>query len=432
MKSVIYSAAHSGFNIDRVPLGGAAAVCQALLREWKKTKPFDVQLLSPQILGSHAPHDKDLVQISELEYARFSRSFERAITERITKADPADSVVLSNDISEGPDFQRLAERGFSIYTIFHVDVVEYFVRMYLREWIKPEIVTRFYEHIRGTPLRHFFPDILGLVFQKQRDAVLYSRGLIVPSEGMRDVILRCYPQISSSKIHVIPWDTWPVSIDRQDIDEEKRKIREAYQLPEKAFTLLTLSRLSPEKGQDRLLKALDLWERAGNPPAEGVWLFLAGEAAYMKGKRFEKKLHKLAGRLKKIQVIFPGYASGARKQALFELAHLYVFPSRHESYGLTLLEAMQAGLPALACDNHGSRAVMAPEIGELLPAAQESEIPELLCRALQRLQASPGRLRQMSQAAKVYAGRHQFADAAARLAEILTMAPPPSRTPRCF
>ena len=73
-------------------------------------------------------------------------------------------------------------------------------------------------------------------------------------------------------------------------------------------------------------------------------LLIAGEAAYMQGHRFEKKLRQLAKRLRKTAVHFVGYASGARKKALFEMADLYVFPYRHESYGLTLLEAMRVGL----------------------------------------------------------------------------------------
>jgi glycosyltransferase involved in cell wall biosynthesis len=313
----------------------------------------------------------------------------------------------------------LAKQGFSIYTIYHVDVVDYFTRIYLHGQLRPERATRGYEWIHQTPLRHLVPGVLGLVFEKQRASVLYSKGLIVPSEGMRDVLKDCYPQIDPAKIHVIPWGIWPVAVDRAAVEEEKKKLREIYRLSDTSFHLLTLSRISPEKGQDRLLKALAHWERQSSFPSEGVTLLLAGEAAYMMGKRFEKKLHQLASRLKKARVIFTGYASGARKQALFELAQLYVFPSRHESYGLTLLEAMQAGLPSLACDDHGSRSVMTAEVGELLSEAPESKIPELLSQALQRLQSNPEGLERKGDAAKRYAGHQPFAKAAEQVAQLL-------------
>ena len=39
-----------------------------------------------------------------------------------------------------------------------------------------------------------------------------------------------------------------------------------------------LSRISPEKGQDRLLKALALWEKRRIIPKKEFTLFIAGEA----------------------------------------------------------------------------------------------------------------------------------------------------------
>ena len=43
------------------------------------------------------------------------------------------------------------------------------------------------------------------------------------------------------------------------------------------------------------------------------------------------------------------------------LAELFVSPSVHESYGLTLVEAMRAGLPILASDHHGVAEILRPE-----------------------------------------------------------------------
>ena len=129
---VLYSAAHAEFP-DTEPLGGAKAVADYLIREWRKSAPFALVVLSPKSLGvgraarpAVAPYH--LTDLSELQYARFCREFERAATKEILKRDPQRCVVLSNDISEGPDFAALGERGYRIVTIFHVDVVEYFTR----------------------------------------------------------------------------------------------------------------------------------------------------------------------------------------------------------------------------------------------------------------------------------------------------------------
>ena len=137
-------------------------------------------------------------------------------------------------------------------------------------------------------------------------------------------------------------------------------------MPDNARVLLTLSRISPEKGQDLLLEALLEWERRDDFPAYPLWLFVCGDAAFMQGQRFFEKLRERAARLKRTRVVFPGYVTGERKRAFLALADLYVFPSRHESYGLTLMEALAAGLPAVCLDTTGARSVMREEFGALV------------------------------------------------------------------
>ncbi len=66
----------------------------------------------------------------------------------------------------------------------------------------------------------------------------------------------------------------------------------------------------------------------------------------MQGQRFLRKLQTLAARLKNTRVIFPGYVTGDRKRGLFALADLYVFPSRHESYGLTATRSAGGRAPS--------------------------------------------------------------------------------------
>jgi glycosyltransferase involved in cell wall biosynthesis len=418
--TVIYTAAHGGFDLTRVPLGGAAAVFHALTREWEKTRPFSLQLLTPEVLGEQAPRDKDLVRYSELRYARFCFDFEAATTRHILQHDPSHVRVLINDISEGPGFQTLAERGYALYTLYHVDVVDYFTRMYLRGVVRPERLTAVYEQIARSPLRAAIPRLLKLVFEKQRDSLRYSRGVIVPSEGMKRVLTRCYPEILPDRIHVIPWGTQPEIIDESAVERRTAELRRQHAIPEQAKVLITLSRVSPEKGQDRLLRALQRWEKSADLPPEGLWAIICGEAAYMKGSAFQKRLHRLAKRLKKVHVLFPGYVAGVDKQAYLRLADLYVFPSRHESYGLTLLEAFHAGLAAVVCSHYGAEELMRPEFGELLPAVPESAIPTLLQSALARLLTDRSRLRRMGAQARTFAESRSFTDTARQVAQLIS------------
>ena len=382
---ILYVAAHGGPARESVPLGGGAAIFDRLVAEWTRTN-VEFRSIVPSIEG------RELVRFSEREYARFCRSFEKSATDEILRHDPATTVVLSNDVSEGPDFERLAARGFRVYTIYHVDVVAYVSAIYLHGWIAPETTVRWHRRLRWA-----LPAITNLVWEKQAASVHYSSGLIVPSEGMRDVLVRCYPGCAE-KIHVLPWGIWDtgpsVSAD---------PLRAEYGIPPDARVLLTLSRISPEKGQDLLLEALLEWD----PP---LWLFICGAPAYMQGERFLAKLQRLASRFRNTRVIFPGHVTGDRKRAFFSLADLYIFPSRHESYGLTLLEALAAGLPAVCLDTAGARSVMRPEFGALV---QKSGLRPAIEKLL-----STDRI-PMSTAARAFAQTQQFSQRAGDLASLL-------------
>lgn len=395
---VLYTAAHGGFSSEAVPLGGGAAVFEHLVEEWRRTRPFELRTITPAILGKSAPRGAELVRFGEQAYARFCRGFERASTEEILRHDPAEAVVLANDVSEGPDFAALAARGYRVYTIYHVDVVAYVAAIYGRGRVAPETTVRLYDR-----LRWFLPEIAKLVWEKQAASVRCSRGLIVPSEGMRQVLQRCYPDCPARKIHVLPWGNW-----NPDAPGDPEPLRREFGVPENARVLLTLSRISPEKGQDLLLRALEDWE-----PEYPVWLFLCGDAAFMQGQRFLKELHQRAARLKRVQVVFPGYVTGERKRAFLALADLYVFPSRHESYGLTLMEALAAGLPAVCLDTSGARSVMREEFGALV---QESGLRSAIASLL-----GDADRKKMGVAAHAFAQSQRFSDQAAELASLLAV-----------
>ena len=414
LTTVFYTAAHGGFAGESVPLGGGAAVCDHLVAEWERTRPFDFRLLTPALLGPGAPTGTNLVSFTERQYADFCRKFERAVTEEILRHDPAGTVVLSNDVAEGPDFRRLAAGGFHIYTIYHVDVVDYVAAIYLRSRIRPETLVRWQARLGNW----WMPEIARLIFEKQRDSLACSRAVIVPSEAMREVLLRCYPREAAGKVQVVPWGVWDAGP-----PASPKPLRREFGMPDDALCLLTLSRISPEKGQDLLLEALLEWERRGDLPERPLWLFICGEAAYMQGRRFLDHLHRLAARLRRVRVVFPGYVTGERKQAFFALADVYVFPSRHESYGLTLLEALQAGLPAVCLDHHGAREVMRPDFGEIVPATVPA-LRDALARVLSDDQAR----RRQSAAARAYAAGQRFKDSAARLAELLLASTAPSQS----
>ncbi len=406
MMDVLYSAAHGGFAGEDVPLGGGAAVCNQLAVEWARTKPFRLRLLTPSLLGDHAPHGGELVRYSEREYARFCYRFDRAVTSEMLNHDPAKTRVLINDISEAPDFERLHSAGYRLFTIYHVDVVAYVARMYGRGMAAPKTLVKWYD-----AARFLFPRIARLVFEKQKQSLLFSHRVIVPSEEMRGLLLSCYPRVPGERIRVLPWGHWlePSAA----LPVETAALRAELKIDGTQPVLVTLSRISPEKGQHLLLEALEKWESAADYPPGGVTLMICGDAAFMAGRRYLGRLHRLASRLRRTRVLFPGYVTGRRKQAVLAAADLYVFPSVHESYGLTLMEALSMGLPAVCLDHHGAREVMRPEFGAVVP-------PGGLLDAIRALLADADKRRSCGHAARAWAATQCFSDRAATLAGWLT------------
>ena len=400
---VIYTAAHGGFAKAAVPLGGGAAIYEQLLTEWGRTSPFPVRTITPSIVGANAPTAADIVGFGELAYARFSRAFGAAATAEILKCDPGKTAVLINDVSEGPDFEALAQAGFRMFTIYHVDVLNYVMAIYGRGLVSPRTAAALYAKIPNA-LR---PAVLKLVFDKQEASVRHSRKLILPSAGMVDVMLDTYPWLARDKCVPTPWGVNLSPFNKAAIDAETLKVRNEVGIPAGAKVILTLSRISPEKGQDTLLEAIREWK-----PQQETWLLICGAPAFMMGHRFFEKLQRLSRRVKHVNVRFPGYVTGIRKQAFFRLADLYVFPSRHESYGLTMVEAMAAGLPVVCLDHLGAREVMRREFGERVTGSQ-------MLGAIQKLLLDPAHARRCGDAGHRYAQQHSFQTTAAQLAELI-------------
>lgn len=413
IRHVIYLAAHGGFDGQPVPLGGGAAIAEKLAAEWRRTRPFSLELAGPALLGADAPTARDLVSFNEREYAAFCGRFREAATAAALRHDPADTAVLVNDIAEGPDFARLAGAGFHVVTLYHVDVVAYIAAIYLRGWISASALARLWEFLRAAaaPLA---PRILGLIFEQQRDSLLHSARVVVPSSGMREVLLRGYRRVRRAEIEVLNWGAEAVL----PADGARDRLEREYCLPPGSHVLVCLSRLSPEKGHDLLLEALIDAERAGRLP-QPLFLFICGEPAFMHGARYAARLRELAGRLRRTRVIFPGYVTGGRKRMFLEAADLYLFPSRHESYGLTLVEALAAGAPAVALDHSGARDILTPECGAVTPAKPRATLTRRLGAAVAELLEDPERRARMSAAARQWAARRPFRESAARLAELL-------------
>jgi glycosyltransferase involved in cell wall biosynthesis len=106
-----------------------------------------------------------------------------------------------------------------------------------------------------------------------------------------------------------------------------------------AKLILTVGRLSRQKGHDLLLEAVPA-VRARAPDALFVWAG-GGESEGGLRRRIEE-----IGAADGVRLL--GHRSDVRR--LLAAADLFVFPSRYEGFGLALAEAMAAAVPVVAAD----------------------------------------------------------------------------------
>ncbi len=440
-KKVVFIGSHLGYAMEKTPLGGGAMVGLQLIRHWAAFPGVELVALGS---GPVVPHSgveyvqapagtglkTSLVNLSELGYARFCRAFEKQTTdwllERLERFDPRSTVVVVNDISEGPDLKALTAKGFPVVSLWHVDVVDYFNKLYLRNFVRPERLTALYERSRRLGMHWIVPDVLKLVFEKQRATVAHSRRMILPSRAMAETVERCYGDIGAQgesfqqRAVVIPWGMWAEDLNEQTVERGVQRLRGAYGLGPASRVVMTLSRIAPEKGIHLLLEGLRLLELEPGFALGDLHLLLCGEPAFMKGASYMRKVKAAAAALRRVKVHFTGYLAPPEKAMHFRLAHLFVSPSIHESYGLNIVEAMRAGLPILASDHYGVRDTVRPEFGVAVHYPSPAKAPALLARGLKDLLADPRRLAVMGKEAKSAAAAMPFSEAAKKVMDTAT------------
>lgn len=114
--------------------------------------------------------------------------------------------------------------------------------------------------------------------------------------------------------------------------------------PDGVRTVLSLGRVHPKKGLDRLVGA---WARLGDE-ARGWRLRIVGPDEL--GHAGE--LHALAASLGLQGVEIEGPLYGADKLAAYRSADLFVLPTLHENFGMTVAESLAAATPVIS--THGA------------------------------------------------------------------------------
>jgi 1,2-diacylglycerol 3-alpha-glucosyltransferase len=114
------------------------------------------------------------------------------------------------------------------------------------------------------------------------------------------------------------------------------RLKAALKIPEKNFVLTYVGRLAKEKNLEELLPCLAELKRSD------VTLLLVGDGPYR--QTLEEMVRDLGLR---DRVVFAGMVKPAQVTDYYRLGDLFVSASTSETQGLTYIEALASGLPAL-------------------------------------------------------------------------------------
>lgn len=126
--------------------------------------------------------------------------------------------------------------------------------------------------------------------------------------------------------------------------------------PADPFIFFTLGSLLPAKGMDLLLRALALL-----PPGLPVQLHLGGDGPERTALQRLATTLGVAARVRWLGALAPAAVPAALAQC-----HAFVLASRHESFGVVLVEALMAGRPVLATRCGGPEGIVGPGDGALV------------------------------------------------------------------
>jgi glycosyltransferase involved in cell wall biosynthesis len=201
-----------------------------------------------------------------------------------------------------------------------------------------------------------------------RESARRAQRIIAISARTHDE-LTSYWAIEKERIRLIHNALRPSLISADISPQEVLQVRQRYG----ERYLLHPGRIMPRKNVERLVQAFELLA----PQVDDLHLVLTGGAGY--GSK--EVLEHIASSACSERIHQTGWVSDHELAALYRGASVLVFPSRHEGFGLPIVEAMACGIPVVASPEAASQEI-AGEAVYRTDCSSASMLAEALLRVL--------------------------------------------------
>jgi glycosyltransferase involved in cell wall biosynthesis len=198
-----------------------------------------------------------------------------------------------------------------------------------------------------------------------RESFEQADALVVFHEAARETVRRCLPA-AVGKIHVIAQGVTPPVIDC-----DVPLLRQRYGIRPEAVVFLMVAGIRPVKNLAAAFTAFSEVEKA----VETAELLLAGPVI---DQSEAERIFSMGGRLQRFR--YMGEMAPAEVRELMAAADVFLNTSLHEGMPGAVLEAMAAGLPVIASNTAGNRALVQDNENGLLFAPEDSR--ELISAAV--------------------------------------------------
>jgi len=173
-------------------------------------------------------------------------------------------------------------------------------------------------------------------------ALRHASKIITVSNFTKQEILGCYQKTKEQKIKVV-YNGYPDELFNEKISSvAAEEVLKKYDLYQPYF--LYVGRLERKKNTPYLIEALSI-VRSEYPEIKEK-LVLIGNASY----GYDEVKYSIEEFDLGREVIMPGWVEEADLPYIFKSASAFIFPTRHEGFGIPVLQALASGIPTAASD----------------------------------------------------------------------------------
>lgn len=211
------------------------------------------------------------------------------------------------------------------------------------------------------------------------DEEMYKRKLIANSIGVSNYAISNAVRDSIIKSKLLPKDKISVMQVPPSLSDKKILIKEFDKRGNGKFTVLVVSRISPEKGIENVLdvysKVFKIIQNASLKSSRPINFLIVGDSPNPHYDEFIANKVKTLSVNQMCSIKFLGQKSRNELAKLYEDAHVLLMPSILDSWGLVTIEALHFGIPVVAFKAPGTLEIFSKsenKIGYMSDSASEA------------------------------------------------------------